>query len=89
MVTRVQKEIFLDTHIGEKIDEALDSMAYDDNSILYTYFKAALTYQSKEAIKDIKSLINSLDENESLKENYLKSFKITLKQKKNYQKMTT
>lgn len=64
MVTRVQKEIFLDTHIGEKIDEALDSMAYDDNSILYTYFKAALTYQSKEAIKDIKSLINSLDENE-------------------------
>lgn len=86
MVTRVQKEIFLDTHIGEKIDEALDSMAYDDNSILYTYFKAALTYQSKEAIKDIKSLINSLDENESLKEKLFKIIQDNSKTKKELSK---
>ena len=86
MVTRVQKEIFLDTHIGEKIDEALDSMAYDDNSILYTYFKAALTYQSKEAIKDIKSLINSLDENESLKEKLFKIIQDNAKTKKELSK---
>ena len=86
MVTRVQKEIFLDTHIGEKIDEALESMAYDDNSILYTYFKAALTYQSKEAIKDIKSLINSLDENESLKEKLFKIIQDNSKTKKELSK---
>lgn len=86
MVTRVQKEIFLDTHIGEKIDEALDSMAYDDNSILYTYFKAALTYQSKEAIKDIKSLINSLDENDSLKEKLFKIIQDNSKTKKELSK---
>lgn len=86
MVTRVQKEIFLDTHIGEKIDEALDSMAYDDSSILYTYFKAALTYQSKEAIKDIKSLINSLDENESLKEKLFKIIQDNSKTKKELSK---
>lgn len=86
MVTRVQKEIFLDTHIGEKIDEALDNMAYDDNSILYTYFKAALTYQSKEAIKDIKSLINSLDENESLKEKLFKIIQDNSKTKKELSK---
>lgn len=86
MVTRVQKEIFLDTHIGEKIDEVLDSMAYDDNSILYTYFKAALTYQSKEAIKDIKSLINSLDENESLKEKLFKIIQDNSKTKKELSK---
>lgn len=86
MVTRVQKEIFLDTHIGEKIDEALDSMAYGDNSILYTYFKAALTYQSKEAIKDIKSLINSLDENESLKEKLFKIIQDNSKTKKELSK---
>ena len=86
MVTRVQKEIFLDTHIGEKINEALDSMAYDDNSILYTYFKAALTYQSKEAIKDIKSLINSLDENESLKEKLFKIIQDNSKTKKELSK---
>lgn len=86
MVTRVQKEIFLDMHIGEKIDEALDSMAYDDNSILYTYFKAALTYQSKEAIKDIKSLINSLDENESLKEKLFKIIQDNSKTKKELSK---
>lgn len=86
MVTRVQKEIFLDTHIGEKIDEALDSMAYDDNSILHTYFKAALTYQSKEAIKDIKSLINSLDENESLKEKLFKIIQDNSKTKKELSK---
>ena len=86
MVTRVQKEIFLDTHIGEKIDEALDSMAYDDNSILYTYFKAALTYQSKEAIKDIKSLINNLDENESLKEKLFKIIQDNSKTKKELSK---
>lgn len=86
MVTRVQKEIFLDTHIGEKIDEALDSMAYDNNSILYTYFKAALTYQSKEAIKDIKSLINSLDENESLKEKLFKIIQDNSKTKKELSK---
>lgn len=86
MVTRVQKEIFLDMHIGEKIDEALDSMAYDDNSILYTYFKAALTYQSKEAIKDIKSLINSLDENESLKEKLFKIIEDNSKTKKELSK---
>lgn len=86
MVTRVQKEIFLDTHIGEKIDEALDSMAYDDNSILYTYFKAALTYQSKEAIKDIKSLINSLNENESLKEKLFKIIQDNSKTKKELSK---
>ena len=86
MVTRVQKEIFLDTHIGEKIDEALESMAYDDNSILYTYFKAALTYQSKEAIKDIKSLINSLDENESLKEKLFKIIQDNAKTKKELSK---
>lgn len=86
MVTRVQKEIFLDTHIGEKIDEALDSMAYDDNSILYTYFKAALTYQSKEAIKDIKSLINSLDKNESLKEKLFKIIQDNSKTKKELSK---
>lgn len=86
MVTRVQKEIFLDTHIGEKIDEALDSMAYGDNSILYTYFKAALTYQSKEAIKDIKSLINSLDENESLKEKLFKIIQDNSKIKKELSK---
>lgn len=86
MVTRVQKEIFLDMHIGEKIDEALDSMSYDDNSILYTYFKAALTYQSKEAIKDIKSLINSLDENESLKEKLFKIIQDNSKTKKELSK---
>lgn len=86
MVTRVQKEIFLDTHIGEKIDEVLDSMAYDNNSILYTYFKAALTYQSKEAIKDIKSLINSLDENESLKEKLFKIIQDNSKTKKELSK---
>lgn len=86
MVTRVQKEIFLDTHIGKKIDEALDSMAYDDNSILYTYFKAALTYQSKEAIKDIKSLINSLDENKSLKEKLFKIIQDNSKTKKELSK---
>ena len=86
MVTRVQKEIFLDTHIGEKIDEALDSMTYDDNSILYTYFKAALTYQSKEAIKDIKSLINSLDENDSLKEKLFKIIQDNSKTKKELSK---
>lgn len=86
MVTRVQKEIFLDTHIGEKIDEVLDSMAYDDNSILHTYFKAALTYQSKEAIKDIKSLINSLDENESLKEKLFKIIQDNSKTKKELSK---
>lgn len=86
MVTRVQKEIFLDTHIGEKIDEALDSMAYGDNSILYTYFKAALTYQSKEAIKDIKSLINSLDENDSLKEKLFKIIQDNSKTKKELSK---
>lgn len=86
MVTRVQKEIFLDTHIGEKTDEALDSMAYDDNSILCTYFKAALTYQSKEAIKDIKSLINSLDENESLKEKLFKIIQDNSKTKKELSK---
>ena len=86
MVTRVQKEIFLDTHIGEKIDEALDSMAYGDNSILYTYFKAALTYQSKEAIKNIKSLINSLDENESLKEKLFKIIQDNSKTKKELSK---
>lgn len=86
MVTRVQKEIFLDTHIGEKIDEALDSMTYDDNSILCTYFKAALTYQSKEAIKDIKSLINSLDENESLKEKLFKIIQDNSKTKKELSK---
>lgn len=86
MVTRVQKEIFLDTHIGEKIDEALDSMAYGDNSILYTYFKAALTYQSKEAIKDIKSLINNLDENESLKEKLFKIIQDNSKTKKELSK---
>lgn len=61
-------------------------MAYDDNSILYTYFKAALTYQSKEAIKDIKSLINSLDENESLKEKLFKIIQDNSKTKKNYQR---
>lgn len=86
MVTRVQKEIFLDMHIGEKIDEALDSMADDDNSILYTYFKAALTYQSKEAIKDIKGLINSLDENESLKEKLFKIIQDNPKTKKELSK---
>lgn len=86
MVTRVQKEIFLDTHIGEKTDEALDSMAHDDNSILCTYFKAALTYQSKEAIKDIKSLINSLDENESLKEKLFKIIQDNSKTKKELSK---
>lgn len=68
MVTRAQKEIFLDTHIGEKIDEALDALASEENEIIYTYFKAALTYQSKEALQDIKNYIKYIDDNDTIKE---------------------
>lgn len=68
MVTRVQKEIFFDYHIGEKIDEALDIINYNETDIPYAYFKAALTYQSKEAIKSIKQYIAEQDENHKSKE---------------------
>lgn len=83
MVTRVQKGIFLDSHVGEKIDEALDAIANDNGEVPYAYFKAALTYQSKEAIKDIKDYIESLNENDFVKERLFKIIKQN-KQTKDY-----
>ena len=68
LVSRPQKEIFFDYHIGEKIDEALDIINYNETDIAYAYFKAALTYQSKEAIKSIKQYIAEQDENQKSKE---------------------
>lgn len=62
LVSRPQKEIFFDYHIGEKIDEALDIINYNETDIPYAYFKAALTYQSKEAIKSIKQYIAEHDQ---------------------------
>ena len=68
LVSRPQKEIFFDYHIGEKIYEALDIINYNETDIAYAYFKAALTYQSKEAIKSIKQYIAEQDENQKSKE---------------------
>lgn len=68
LVSRPQKEIFFDYYIGEKIDEALDIINYNETDIAYAYFKAALTYQSKEAIKSIKQYIAEQDENQKSKE---------------------
>lgn len=62
LVSRPQKEIFFDYHIGEKIYEALDIINYNETDIAYAYFKAALTYQSKEAIKSIKQYIAEQDQ---------------------------
>lgn len=62
LVSRPQKEIFFDYHIGEKIYETLDIINYNETDIAYAYFKAALTYQSKEAIKSIKQYIAEQDQ---------------------------
>lgn len=86
MVTRTQKEIFLDRHIGEKVDEALDALMIDEDDILYTYFKAALSYQSKEAIKDIKEYIESLGESENVKEKLFEIIKNNSQTKKELSK---
>lgn len=82
MVSRIQKEIFMDSHIGEKIDEALDTLEDDEDNILFTYFKAGLVYQSPEAIKDLSDFINASNLSDHAKERLLYIIKNNSKTKK-------